>query len=94
MTGRLKSGTEKKLYETGEVEKITGSTLRPGGLDLTREAIRKSGFSPGASILDIGCGSGATLRMLRDEFGYNSIGSIRQIFFLTAHGARGRIFRL
>jgi len=39
---------------------------RPGGFEITGKALEFCAFPPGAKILDIGCGSGVTVRYLRD----------------------------
>lgn len=46
---------------------------RPGGLELTREAVHLSGLQPGASFLEVASGAGTTLRYLRDE-GFKALG--------------------
>ncbi|HHX74090.1 MAG TPA: class I SAM-dependent methyltransferase [Firmicutes bacterium] len=61
-------------YARGILEPITGFTLRPGGLDLTRQAVNHCRFPKGAKILDIGCGYGETVRLLRSEYGFNAVG--------------------
>lgn len=49
----------------------------PGGTALTRRGLalcrRHSGLTPGALVLDLGCGDGATLRLLLRE-GYRAWG--------------------
>jgi arsenite methyltransferase len=55
-------------YSSPAMRVATGETVRPGGLDLTRRALTFCAFTPGESILDIGCGSGATVRLMRHEF--------------------------
>lgn len=52
----------------------TGETVRPGGLDLTRRALSLCAFTPGQHTLDIGCGSGATVRLMRQEFQLEAYG--------------------
>ena len=42
--------------------------FRPGGLELTKKAIYALELEPGAKVLDIGCGLGATLSCLSEEF--------------------------
>lgn len=42
--------------------------FRPGGLELTKKAIYALGLEPGAKVLDIGCGLGATLSYLSEQF--------------------------
>lgn len=48
--------------------------IRPGGLDLTKEAIEKAGLKKGSKILDIGCGEGDTAAYLVEELGMNVTG--------------------
>ena len=48
--------------------------MRPGGLDLTRRALSLCAFTPGQRTLDIGCGSGATVRLMRQEFQLEACG--------------------
>ena len=44
-------------------------SLHPGGIDLTVDAAGKAGLRPGDTLLDIGCGTGASLAVLRERFG-------------------------
>jgi SAM-dependent methyltransferase len=60
-------------YETPILQKFTGLTLRPGGLELTYRALEFCDFAPGCAILDIGCGLGATQRLLQ-EYGFRTCG--------------------
>lgn len=62
------------IYEEGDLEPITGETLRPGGLELTDEALAFCNFPPGAALLDIGCGTGATVCYLIEQCGLNAVG--------------------
>lgn len=48
--------------------------IRPGGFELTKEAIEKSGIKKGSKILDIGCGYGDTAEFLTKEMGMEVIG--------------------
>jgi arsenite methyltransferase len=66
--------TAPRLYETNVLRQATGATLRPGGLALLREALRQIDWSPGARVLDIGCGIGATAAYLRREHGLRALG--------------------
>ena len=54
--------------------RLTGQTLRPGGLHLTARAVDFCGFAPGDRILDAGCGYGVTGRYLSDEYGIRVVG--------------------
>lgn len=51
----------------------TGSLLRPGGLALTERGLALCGFFPGARLLDLGCGPGATLGLLH-RLGFACLG--------------------
>ena len=44
-------------------------SMHPGGLRLTDRAARLAGVSSGMSLLDIGCGAGASLEFLARKFG-------------------------
>ncbi|HMK60277.1 MAG TPA: methyltransferase domain-containing protein [Dissulfurispiraceae bacterium] len=48
--------------------------MRPGGFGLTRRAISFCPFSPGDRIADIGCGSGSSVDLLKEEFGLKALG--------------------
>ena len=41
------------------------AALRPGGLDLTRHAVRCAGFAAGQTVVDLGCGEAAGTELLR-----------------------------
>jgi ubiquinone/menaquinone biosynthesis C-methylase UbiE len=56
------------------VEKAAGGVMRPGGLALTARAFDYCAFSPGADVVDVGCGTGITVEFLRDTYGLNAIG--------------------
>lgn len=61
------------LYEEPLFRRAAGPTLRPGGLDITREALAISGWPAGAEVAEAGCGAGATLKLLA-ELGYRARG--------------------
>ncbi len=48
--------------------------LRPGGFDLTKDAIKKAEVKKGSKILDIGCGEGDTVNFLVSELGMDVTG--------------------
>jgi ubiquinone/menaquinone biosynthesis C-methylase UbiE len=52
----------------------TGETARPGGVRLTDRAVAQIGLRPGAPVGDIGCGRGATVRHLRENYGLAAMG--------------------
>lgn len=43
---------------------LAGPALRPGGRELTRTVLARTGLEPGARVLDVGSGTGATLAEL------------------------------
>ncbi len=45
--------------------RILGADAHPGGSRLTRHLFAALGLTPGAEVVDVACGSGATLRLLR-----------------------------
>lgn len=51
-------------YDDSPLRALTGSCLRPGGTSLTRCGIDLCAFAPGARVLDLGCGPGASLGVL------------------------------
>ena len=50
------------------------SCLRPGGLELTRHALSFAAVDEETRLLDIGCGQGESLAMIRAEFGCQVMG--------------------
>jgi len=44
------------------------SGLRPGGAELTRQLLANVQLQPGDSVLDLGCGKGESLSLLRKEY--------------------------
>jgi arsenite methyltransferase len=66
--------TQVNLYESDAMATVTGATIRPGGLELTEKAVTLCNLFPGAGILDIGCGTGATVRYLNDRHNLNAMG--------------------
>jgi len=48
--------------------------IRPGGPELTKKAIELAKIPKNARVLDMGCGEGDTVALLRDEFGFDAIG--------------------
>lgn len=51
-------------YAREDFQRVAGDALRPGGLRLTERALAACRFDPGARVLDLGCGPGATLGRL------------------------------
>ncbi len=55
------------LFGCGMLRDGAGEPLRPGGLALTRELIDRAGFRAGDTVADVGCGLGASTRLLRER---------------------------
>jgi arsenite methyltransferase len=56
------------------VKKISGIVNHPGSFEITDKAIRFCSFKKGAEILDLGCGSGATVDYLTQKYGFKTSG--------------------
>ncbi len=61
------------LWAHPGVRLLAGKALRPGGLALTERALAELGLSPGDRVLDVGCGPGTTLGLLRGR-GFGGVG--------------------
>jgi SAM-dependent methyltransferase len=55
------------LFGCGSLSDGAGEPLRPGGLALTRELIDRAGFRAGETVADVGCGLGASTRLLLER---------------------------
>lgn len=55
------------LFGCGSLRDGDGEPLRPGGLALTRELIDLAGFRSGDRVVDVGCGLGASTRLLAER---------------------------
>jgi len=62
------------LYEQPALRQMAGETIRPGGLALTDEALALAALPAGASVLDVGCGAGATVAHLAARHGLAAFG--------------------
>lgn len=68
---------ERSAYESGCLAPGDTRLFRPGGLDLTKRAIALANLGAGATLLDLGCGAGDTVRYLRSQ-GFNAMGIDRE----------------
>ena len=82
MAGTLECG----FYESIAAEGVTGGTIRPGGTLLTLRALSLCAFPSGSRLLDIGCGTGATVEYLIERYGFLAAGVDTSLAML----ARGR----
>jgi ubiquinone/menaquinone biosynthesis C-methylase UbiE len=70
----MKVGTICKLFESEAMRKVTGETIRPGGFYLTDRAMGLCALPVGAKVLDVGCGSGATVEYLKEAYRLQAVG--------------------
>jgi arsenite methyltransferase len=63
-----------RLYESDEVRWLLDDQLHPGGERLTLRLARLAGVAPGARVVDVACGSGATALLLARELGCVTVG--------------------
>ena len=78
----MKTSREKKtpfqalsaLHESASLRAITGPSLRPGGFHLTERGLSLCEFSPGARIVDVGCGTGASVAYLQEKHRFSALG--------------------
>lgn len=61
-------------YESESMREAMGNTLRPGGFVLTEEGVQRCQISAGDSVLDLGCGRGATVNYLYQKHKINAVG--------------------
>lgn len=57
------------VYGSPLAEMLVGPSLHPGGLESTRALLRAAALPRGATLLDAGCGLGASAHVAEDEFG-------------------------
>jgi SAM-dependent methyltransferase len=62
------------LHESASLRAVTGSALRPGGFVLTERGLSLCRFRPGARIVDVGCGTGASVAYLRETCRHRALG--------------------
>ncbi|MDR2076985.1 MAG: methyltransferase domain-containing protein, partial [Desulfovibrio sp.] len=79
-------------YENPCLARLTGSALRPGGLELTGAALAKLPLAPGSALLDVGCGPGETLALFARS-GHRAYGLDPSRAFVRQAAARGRVLR-
>jgi arsenite methyltransferase len=63
-----------KVFESAAFQSVSGDTLRPGGIEITEEAIKLCNFPKEAKLLDIGCGKGVSMEFIQNTYGFDIIG--------------------
>lgn len=58
---------DKSLYNQPQFRKAAGLTLRPGGLAITDKGLELCGWPEKALVADIGCGLGASLKLMKSK---------------------------
>ncbi|MEL7567189.1 MAG: DVU_1556 family methyltransferase [Dehalobacterium sp.] len=62
------------LYESDFMRRVTGDTIRPGGIAITEKAVLLADLPQKAHVLDVGCGSGMTMEFLANKYAYSVTG--------------------
>ena len=76
-----------RLFEEPAFRQAAGLALRPGGLRVTERVLDLCRFPTGARLLDVGCGRGASLALLRSR-GFQAAGLDRSPTLLAEAGER------
>lgn len=62
------------LFENPIFDELFDGAIRPGGLSITKRAMELCKFEKGAKILDVGCGYGATVEYLQNNYDVEAMG--------------------
>jgi arsenite methyltransferase len=62
------------VYESVSMQEATGETLRPGGFKLTDQAVSFCALNEQDHVLDLGCGMGATVSYLYENYAIKVVG--------------------
>lgn len=63
-----------RLYDNEAVRWLLGDQLHPGGSRLTLRLAELAGLRAGERLIDIACGTGASVRLLAERFGVEAVG--------------------
>lgn len=65
---------EVNLFESPAMREFTVPVIRPGGFELTARGLAHCRLASDARVLDVGCGTGATVDFLRQRYGLTAAG--------------------
>jgi arsenite methyltransferase len=83
----MRGDARRNIYERSELQELDSAVIRPGDVLLTDHALSLCSLPAGARLLDIGCGTGGTLRHVTDSHRLNICGIDLSLGMLhTAHG--------
>ncbi|MBK8784649.1 MAG: methyltransferase domain-containing protein [Anaerolineales bacterium] len=74
------------LYEHPVWQSVPEQVMRPGGLTVTEQALAYCDLQSGMRVLDVGCGTGATLGYVTAKYGYAVLAWMSQRGLLTRRG--------
>jgi arsenite methyltransferase len=74
MSDKQLGGLARNLYESPILRSVTGPVIRPGGFELTDRGMAHCKLPSGTRVLDIGCGAGAVVDHLRQQYNLNAFG--------------------
>jgi arsenite methyltransferase len=57
------------FYELDWVRQLAEDIFHPGGEALTRKTVAAMNLAPGATVLELGCGTGTSAMLMAEEFG-------------------------
>ena len=63
-----------RLYESDAARWLLDGELHPGGERLTLRLVDLAAIAPGQRVVDVACGSGATVLLLAREYGADAVG--------------------
>lgn len=78
----MAESTGQPMYVDGSLSTATGGVLRPGGMELTDRMLAQCGLSAGDWILDIGCGTGSSIRYIAETYPFHALGVDRSELLL------------
>ncbi len=82
------------VFEQDAIRRVTGDTIRPGGLALTDHALARCGLPERARVLDVGCGAAATVEHLARHWHFDAVGLDPSAPLLESGHARHADLRL